>query len=216
MTGIAEAFAGYTFDPELAEHAQRLPPGLLEDIEVARAYSREAMAGLNVDVDTSGLRVEDRSVPGPSGAPAVSVRVYAPEDRSGDSGGILFIHGGAFVAGSVDQEHFLAVGLARDVQAVVVSVGYRLAPEHPFPAGLEDCYAALRWLSENAPTLGVDPVRVAVVGFSAGGNLAAALSLLVRDRGGPEICFQYLGYPLLDDRLDTPSMRRFVDSPLWD
>src|SRR5207253_1974842 len=100
MAGFAETFAGYTFDPELAEHAQRLPPGLLEDIEVARAYSREAMAGLNADVDTRGLRVEERRAPGPADAPEVPVRIYAPEDRSANSAGILFIHGGAFVAGS--------------------------------------------------------------------------------------------------------------------
>jgi acetyl esterase/lipase len=90
-----------------------------------------------------------------------------------------------------------------------------LAPEHPFPAGLEDCYVALVWLHENAKELGVDTTRVAVNGGSAGGGLAAGLALLARDRGGPAICFQYLGIPELDDRLDTPSMQRFTDTPMW-
>jgi acetyl esterase/lipase len=98
---------------------------------------------------------------------------------------------------------------------VVVSVDYRLAPENPFPAGLEDCYAALVWLHEHAGDLGVDAGRIAINGGSAGGGLAAGLALLARDRGGPAICFQYLGIPELDDRLDTPSMQRFHDTPMW-
>jgi acetyl esterase len=98
---------------------------------------------------------------------------------------------------------------------VVVSVEYRLAPEDPFPAGLEDCYAALVWLHESAAELGVDGDRIAVVGRSAGGGLAAALALVTRDRHGPALCFQCLAIPELDDRLDTPSMQAFVDTPLW-
>jgi acetyl esterase/lipase len=90
-----------------------------------------------------------------------------------------------------------------------------LAPEHPFPAGLEDCYAALVWLHDQADALGVDPARVAINGGSAGGGLAAGLALLARDRGGPAICFQYLGIPELDDTLDTPSMQQFHDTPMW-
>src|SRR5207247_8429091 len=97
----------------------------------------------------------------------------------------------------------------------VVSVDYRLAPEDPFPAGLEDCYAALRWIHDRAEDLGVDRERIGVIGGSAGGGLAAGLALLARDRGGPSLCFQFLGIPELDDRLDTPSMRAFVDTPLW-
>jgi len=94
-------------------------------------------------------------------------------------------------------------------------VDYRLAPEHPYPAGLHDCYAALTFLHAEASALGVDPERVALLGTSAGGGLAAATALLARDRGGPPVCFQMLHIPELDDRLETPSMRTFVDSPLW-
>ena len=125
------------------------------------------------------------------------------------------IHGGGFVIGSVEAEHAGAALTAIDTGAVVVSVDYRLAPEHPYPAGLHDCYAALSYLHAEADALGVDPARVALSGASAGGGLAAATALLARDRGGPAICFQLLPIPELDDRLETPSMGTFVDSPLW-
>jgi len=98
------------------------------------------------------------------------------------------------------------------VQCVVVNVDYRLAPEHPYPAGLEDCYTGLTYL---AGLDGVDPTRLAVHGQSAGGGLAAATALLARDRGGPSLCFQALGIPELDDRLETPSMTAFTDTPMW-
>jgi acetyl esterase/lipase len=117
--------------------------------------------------------------------------------------------------GSVHAEHAGAAAVAMDSGAVVVSVDYRLAPEHPYPAGLHDCYAALTFLHAEAGVLGVDPACVAVAGASAGGGLAAATTLLARDQGGPPLCFQMLQIPELDDRLDTPSMQAFVDSPVW-
>ena len=123
------------------------------------------------------------------------------------------IHGGGFVIGSVEAEHAGAALTAIGTGAVVVSVDYRLAPEHPFPAGLHDCYAALVYLHAEADALGVDPARVALTGASAGGGLAAATALLARDRGGPPVCFQLLQIPELDDRLQTASMQTFVDSP---
>ena len=113
------------------------------------------------------------------------------------------IHGGGFVIGSVEAEHAGAALMAIDTGAVVVSVDYRLAPEHPYPAGLHDCYAALSYLHAEADALGVDPDRVALTGASAGGGLAAATALLARDRGGPAVCFQLLAIPELDDRLQT-------------
>jgi acetyl esterase len=129
--------------------------------------------------------------------------------------GILLIHGGGFIIGSVEGEHVGAARTALDVGAVVVSVEYRLAPEHPFPAGLHDCYAALTYLAEHSEELGVDPARLALCGTSAGGGLSAATALLARDLGGPPLCFQMLHIPELDDRLDTPSMQAFTDSPIW-
>jgi acetyl esterase/lipase len=128
---------------------------------------------------------------------------------------VLYIHGGGFCVGSIASEHLGAMAAAAAADAVVVSVEYRLAPEHPFPAGLEDCYAALTWLASRADTLGVDPQHIGVMGSSAGGGLAAGLALLARDRGGPGLCFQMLCIPELDDRLDTPSMHAFTDTPMW-
>jgi acetyl esterase/lipase len=98
----------------------------------------------------------------------------------------------------------------------VISANYRLAPEYPYQIPLEDCYAGALWIAEHAAELGVDADRIAMHGHSAGATLAAAVCLLARDRGTPRIIFQYLGYPPLDDRLQTPSMVRFVDTPMWD
>jgi acetyl esterase/lipase len=158
------------------------------------------------------VTVRDAVVPG---EPDVPVRVYAPEGQDGPLPGVFYIHGGGFILGNVAMFDGEATRIAAEVGAVVVSVEYRLAPENPFPAGLDDCYAALVWTAKSAGELGVDPARLAIAGDSAGGGLAAATALLARDRGGPALCFQYLGIPELDDRLDTPSMRAYVDTPLW-
>jgi acetyl esterase len=141
--------------------------------------------------------------------------VYAPKDRTGPVPGIVAIHGGGFMIGSIETEHAGSALMALETGAVVVSVEYRLAPEHPFPAALHDCYAALQHVHTNAAALGIDPERLAVAGVSAGGGLAAATALLARDQGGPPLCFQLLHIPELDDRLETPSMRTFTDSPMW-
>jgi acetyl esterase len=116
----------------------------------------------------------------------------------------------------VDPELAALVPLLPSINlAVVVSVDYRLAPEHPFPAAIDDCYAALEWVAANAEDLGVDPAAIAVGGVSSGGALAAAVSLLARDRSDPAVAFQLLINPVLDDRLDTASFRAFPDTPLW-
>ncbi len=206
----------YAFDPELAELAAMVGgvPEISDPVR-ARERTRQFIEVINADVDTSSLDIEDRLIPGPDRAPDVGVRVYAPQRRTGPVPGVLYIHGGGFFSGSVDLEHGGATRTARDLGVVVASVEYRLAPENPFPAGLEDCYAALTWLHDHAGELGIDRGRIAVSGGSAGGGLAAGLTLLARDRGGPPICFQSLMIPELDDRLDTPSMRQFTDTPMW-
>jgi acetyl esterase/lipase len=167
------------------------------------------------EVGTDEVRFEDRTIPGPPDAPELAVRVYTPVAAAAERPGVLYIHGGGFCLGSVEFEHAGALSTAHATGATVVSVEYRLAPEHPFPAGLEDCYAALRWLASDASALGVDPERIAVMGQSAGGGLSAGLALLARDRGGPKLCFQVLGIPELDHRLETASMKEFFDTPLW-
>lgn len=205
----------YAFDPELKEFAAVSVQPAPTDAAAARELSRSYLGSLSLDVDTSTLDVDDRQILGPRGAPDVTVRVYVPKDRPATVPAILYLHGGGFFLGSIDSEHGGSAALARELGVVVVSVEYRLAPENPFPAGLEDCYAALVWLHDHTRELGVDPAYLAVTGGSAGGGLAAALALLTRDRGGPPLCFQYLGIPELDDRLDTPSMLQFHDTPMW-
>ncbi|HEV2309349.1 MAG TPA: alpha/beta hydrolase [Acidimicrobiia bacterium] len=207
----------YAFDPELAPFVEAIPLADIGDLAKARANLLALIEPLNSDVDTSGLRITDHRVPGPEGAPPVLVRVYEP-DSPAPAGGrpaLLDIHGGGFVLGDISMQHGVAAILARRLDAVVATVEYRLAPEHPFPAGVEDCYAALRWMHGEASSLGIDTTRVAVGGQSAGGGLAAAVALLARDRGGPPLCFQLLGIPELDHRLETTSMRTFVDTPMW-
>lgn len=205
----------YAYDPELAAIVELLPTGDFSDVAAAREGILALIGPLNEGVDTSGVAIADHHVRGPDGT--VLVRVYAP-DGSPPVGGrpaLLDIHGGGFAVGSIDMEHAFATQLARDLGVVVATPEYRLAPEHPFPAGLEDCYATLGWMHDGADTLGIDRGRIGVGGQSAGGGLAAATALLARDRGGPPLCFQFLGIPELDHRLETASMRVFVDTPLW-
>jgi len=207
----------YNYDPELQTLLEFLPDtslGIHDPIK-ARAGFLEMIAMLNADVDRDGVAIENRAIPGPTGAPDVPVRIYSPERLDKEVPGILHIHGGGFVIGDLDSELGSCIALCRNLGAVVVSVDYRLAPETPYPGPLEDCYAALQWMSSNSAQLKIDPARLAVFGQSAGGGLSAATALLARDREGPPICFQYLGIPELDDRLQTCSMQRFVDTPMW-
>ena len=125
---------------------------------------------------------------------------YERADRPKPTAALLWIHGGGMVMGVPEQGHPVCGRWADELGIFIASVDYRLAPEHPFPAGLDDCYAALRWLADEADGLGIDPERIAVGGDSAGGGLAAALSQMARDKGGPAIRFQLLEYPMLDDR----------------
>ena len=207
-------------DPELTAVLDFMPVIDLDDPVAARREFEKLLVAMRTTVPEADLlEIEDRLIPGWEDDPDVSVRVYRPKAVAADPSttvpGIVHIHGGGFVVGSVEAEHVGAVLTAASTGAVLVSVDYRLAPEHPYPAGLHDCYAALSFLHAEAAALGVDPARVAVSGASAGGGLAAATALLARDRGGPPVCFQMLHIPELDDRLETPSMREFVDSPLW-
>jgi acetyl esterase len=203
-------------DPDLTAALDFLPAMDLSDPVVARAGFESILAALQFEIPgLEAVEIEDRLVPGWEGDPEVGVRVYRPKERAGPTPGILMIHGGGFIIGSVEAEQGGAVKAALSTGAVVVSVEYRLAPEHPYPAALHDCYSALRFLADEADGLGIDGQRLAVLGTSAGGGLAAATALLARDLGGPALCFQMLHIPELDDRLETPSMRAFIDTPMW-
>jgi acetyl esterase/lipase len=206
----------YSYDPELAVVAPLLPSVDIKDVAAARAGLDEMIASSSTSVDESSLEIESYDVAGHDGDPAVAVRVFRPRRATGAVPALLYIHGGGFVVGSIASEQENAATLASTLDIVVVSVEYRLAPEHPFPSALHDCFAALNWLCQRADELGVDLARVGVYGSSAGGGLAAALTLFCRDHGGPILCFQFLAMPVLDDRLETQSMRTFVDTPEWD
>ncbi|RDI54325.1 alpha/beta hydrolase [Nocardia mexicana] len=151
--------------------------------------------------------VDNRTVPGPAGAPAVPVRLYRPLDTVGPLPIVVFCHGGGFVICSLDSHDRFCRSMANATGALVISVDYRQAPEHRFPAAAEDAYAALCWAAEHAESLGGDPARIAVAGDSAGGNLATVTALMSRDRGGPDIAFQLLMYAMLDPACDTDSYR---------
>ncbi len=155
------------------------------------------------------LKVEDRSIQG-----GVRVRLYRHQGAEAPMPALVYFHGGGWVVGSIDTHDGVAAAFARDLKGLVVSVDYRLAPEHPFPAGLEDCYAATRWVAAEAKALGVDPARIAVGGDSAGGTLAAGVTFLARDRGGPKLAFQVLNYPVTDCNLNTLSYIELADGPL--
>lgn len=144
------------------------------------------------------------------------VRVYRPAGHDGVLPAVLDIHGGGMVRGSVAGGEAMACRIAVETPAVVASVDYRLAPEHPYPAAIDDCYAALEWLASRADDLRIDAGRLAVNGGSAGGGLAAGTALLARDRGGPSLALQVLVYPMLDDRNDTPSSHQIRDLGVWD
>jgi acetyl esterase len=204
----------YPIDPELVPWLGMIPKINLAEVEDARRRSAELVAQGPRYEPLVPVTTRDLTVPGPLGAPDVPVRVYTAWQDTVRSG-LLYIHGGAFVTGDVAMFDNDCLRIASDVGTVVVSVEYRLAPEHPFPAGVEDCYAVLSWVAAHAEDLGIDPARVGVGGESAGGGLAAAVALMARDRGGPSLCFQWLGIPEIDDRLATPSAVAFVDTPSW-
>lgn len=181
-------------------------PGELPAAEYRRRH-REVSRAARVDGEPVA-RVEDRAVPGPGGD--IPVRVYSPEATE-PLPAVVFFHGGGWVICDLDSHDGLCRGIANGAGAAVVSVDYRLAPEHRFPAAVDDCFAATCWVAEHAGELGIDGSRIAVAGDSAGGNLAAAVSLMARDRGGPALAFQLLVYPCLDPDLATPSHREHAE-----
>lgn len=204
-------------DPEIASVVPFLPgPSSAGSIAEGRKQLEEMLgSGAGPVAGEETLTITHRTIPGPDGAPEVPVIIYQPKSASGPFPCVLDYHGGAFIMGTAQMNHPANARIASEAGAVVVAVDYRLAPEDPFPAGVEDCYAGLLWVHANAAELGVDPTRIAVMGGSAGGALAAAVALMARDRGGPAICFQALQIPVTDDRLESWSSQNFRDTPMF-
>ncbi|MEV4461861.1 alpha/beta hydrolase, partial [Microbispora sp. NPDC049633] len=193
-------------DPELEAFIPFLAHVDLDDPVATRESLAERAAARPVP-DVAGMEIEDRTVPA---TPDVPVRIYRPREARG---AVVWMHGGGWVFGDLDTEHLWATLIAGASGAVVISVDYRRAPEHRFPAALDDAHAVLTWTARNAAGLGVDPARIAVGGHSSGANLAAALALRARDEQGPPIRFQLLNEATLDDRQRTWSQRTFTGTP---
>lgn len=188
----------------------------LDDIPATRQFLQGLTAAMAAQApEITGVATSDHFAPSANGDPDVMVRIYQPEDRPETLPALLWIHGGGYVLGSVAEDDARAKGYALALNCVVASVEYRLAPEHPFPAPLEDCYTGLKWLAANAAQFGVDPSRIAIGGASAGGGLAAGLGLLARDRDEVDVSYQLLIYPMIDDTNVAQASETVPDAPLW-
>ncbi len=203
-----------TLDPQVKGMLDQLnglgaPPMHTLPLDQARAMAAGLAAmGLPSEPLPS---VEDTKVATPAGE--LQVRLYHPEGQT-PRPALVYLHGSGWIYGDLEMSDTLCRRLARVSGATVVAPDYRLAPEHPYPAALEDVAATLDWVVSEADDLGIDPTRVAIGGESAGGNLAAAAALGARDRGGPALAFQLLICPIVDSRLDTASMTEFADGYL--
>ena len=164
------------------------------------------------DKDRTTVRMVADTVINGAAGDDLTMRVYWPDLVQTDlAPAIMFFHGGGHVIGSLNSHDQVARNLCADTGYLVVSVDYRMGPEHKFPAAPEDCYAATKWVAENTRQLGVDPARIAVAGDSAGANLAAVVAMMARDAGGPDIAFQLLVYPVADYAFDTPSYETYAE-----
>jgi acetyl esterase/lipase len=184
-----------------------------DGVEVARARLRQLQAPPEMlpDLRTENLIISHGDLID------IPVRIYwPPVTEHRDLPVVVFYHGGGFALGDLDTHDPVARAHAVGAEAIVVSVDYRLAPEHPFPAGVDDCWAALQWAVDHAAELGGDPNRIAVAGDSAGANLAAVMAHLARDNGGPELAFQLLWYPTVTANLSLPSFTENADAPILD
>jgi acetyl esterase/lipase len=207
-------------DPELAPSLEMMPADMVfnfSNLPVMREMAEKMFAEMAAQMpNVEGVETKDLAVPGPDNAPEVQVRVYTPNDCSRPAAGLLWIHGGGYIMGDYTLDDYSVRRMSVDTGCVCVSVNYRLAPENPFPVPVEDCYAALKWMVNNSDELGIDKERIAIGGGSAGGGLAAGLTLLARDRKEIDLAFQLLIYPMIDDRSITPSSHAVDDPRIWD
>ena len=209
------------FDPELVEGFTRFKedyefePLVPETIHSYRSRFLGDGADIAEELAELPIDVEDRYVPGPEGAPDVLITILRPRGGVRTPAGLYGIHGGGMILGTRAGVVDSLVPYVIEHGCVGVTVEYRLAPEHPHPAPVEDCYAGLRWMAEHADELGIDPDRILVIGASAGGGLSAGTALLARDRGFPTLAGQALICPMIDDRNSTVSSVQHQDVGVW-
>ncbi len=202
---------GFEFDPEIERATARLvaelgepAPAPLGDVAARRASAEPWMQRLlAAEPPPADVEWSDHECRGHDGE-SVPMRWYRKRDAPADGAAAVYLHGGGMILGSLDHYHPHVARYVAASGVPMLSVDYRLAPEHPHPTPVEDCYSALAWLSREAANLGVDPERIAVMGDSAGGGLAAGTAILARERGGPAIARQILVFPMLDDRTVGP------------
>ena len=207
----------HRIDPELAAILPFTVDIPFNQVEWARELEAQRtmdLGGPEVLTLAAALDIKDDLIPSPSSR-QIPIRVYRPKYGSAGLGAFVFFHGGGFALGSLDSEHTRCAFLAREAECVVISVDYRLAPEHRFPAGFDDCFDAVAWVAQHAAELDIMPGRLAIGGASAGGCLAAGVALRARDEAGPALSFRLLIYPALDLRMQTASMAEFTSAPTW-
>lgn len=209
-------------NPELKKTLDGMKPAYLtkETLEATRKYILEVAAEVQKKLphDVDDIGISTRYIPGPKNpkdSPDVYVKVYRKKGDNSVKPGFLWIYGGGMVMNKCDSYDYMCQKVAQQTDCVVVNVGYRLAPEHPYPAAVEDCYAALSFMKDSAEELGIDADRIVVFGQSSGGGLVAALSVLARDRGGPKISLQMPLYPMLDCANNSPSAYEIQDPRVW-
>ncbi len=192
-------------DPELIGPLQGLLDATggginLRDIAATREMLDGMIAAGKAEAPAiPGVSTEDRVVPGLDAGVSVPVRIYRPESNSDTLPALVWMHPGGYVVGNIELDDLMVTQLAADTGCIVISVDYRLAPEHPYPAALDDSFAVMQWVPREAVALGIDPARIAIGGASAGGGLAAACCLRARDENAAQACFQLLVYPAIDD-----------------
>ena len=202
-------------DPELAVVVSQLPILDLTDLAAGRASLAAMYAEIKSPGANPAVTRADHTAPGTSGHPDVMVRVFRPAEVDDVLPGLVWIQGGGYVLTAPDMDDQFCEEIALRNHCAVVSVDWRRAPEHPFPAPAEDCYAALAWTVRNASGLRIDPARIVIGGHSSGGGSTAGLALLVRDRQEFAIAHQLLIYPMLDDTDSTPSSFMVTDPEVW-
>ncbi len=186
------------------------------DIPELRRVTDEFFPSLEDYIGGHDLDLEEIRIPGPADAPDVVLAVYMPRKLHSSAPCLYFIHSGGLVSGTRYSDELQLLSMAMDLGAVAVSVEYRLAPEHPYPAAIDDCLSGFDWVTGHADEIGIDPGKIILIGESAGGGLAAALSFRIRDRGGPAPLGQLLATPMLDDRNASPSVFQMDGVGCWD